>query len=634
MNRFLRASVGFSTLLALLLTTSLAFAGVTPPAVDETLNPGENFVVGKTVTTPPIPPNPDICFLADSTGSMGTALNSVKTNATSVMNQVQNAQPTAQFCVAEYRDIFDSLPIGGYMRLNQSMTASVAAAQAAINTWNPGGGGDTPEAQIPSLNYLATNPAVGFRTGSSRIIVWFGDSNGHNPRAGVSLATAIASLQAANIQVVAIPVTAGGNGLDNGGQATAVVNATGGSIQPANPNAVAAAILAGLQNLPVTVTPTVVGCAPLNVSFAPAFRTVTSGNDANFTETITVPNNPSLAGTKIVCSVDFKDNGNVLATQHITVTIPILLDLNPDTDTNELGPGADHTVTATVTDGNGAGAAGKTVNFSVTAGPNAGKNGSSNTNGSGDASFTYGANQGLAGIGTDTIQACVTDQDGVDHCDTVTKEWEDTTPPDLTLPPDAVNEATGPDGATHDYVASASDAVDPNPVVVCVPPSGSLFPLGDTVITCTATDAFGNFSEGTFTKSVVDTTPPVPQCVESDNPGGNEPKAPGEGNQGQNQDGFYQMFAEDIVDLDPEVFVVDMGSDNLFGTGDDFVFGPFPSATTFKYTEANGAEPSQKKGSGEVDWKLKGQGDAAVFAVDFSDNVSEPVFCFVPPPPK
>jgi hypothetical protein len=542
-------------MLALLLSTVLAFAGVTPPAVDVSLNPGDVLNVGKTVTTPPIPPNPDICFLADSTGSMGAALNSVKTNATSVMNQVQGAQPTAQFCVAEYRDIGDGLPIGGFMRLNHSMTASVAAAAAAINTWGPSGGGDTPEAQIPSLHYLATNPAVGFRTGSTRIIVWFGDSNGHNPRAGINLATAIASLQAANIQVVAIPVTAGGNGLDNGGQATAVVNATGGSIQPANPNAVAAAILAGLQNLPVTVTPSVVGCAPLNVSFAPAFQTVTSGNDANFTETITVPNNPALAGTKIVCSVDFKDNGNVLATQQITVTIPINLDLNPNTDTNELGPGADHTVTATVTDGNGTGAPGKTVNFSVSAGPNAGANGSDVTDGSGDASFTYAATQGLAGLGVDTITACVTDQDGVDHCDTVTKEW-------------------------------------------------------------------------------VDTTPPVAQCVESENPGGNKPKAPGEGGQGQNQDGFYQMFAEDIVDPNPAVFVVDVGADDDFDTADDFVFGPFPSATTFKYTEANGAEPSQKEGSGDVDWKLKGQGDAAVFAVDFSGNESDPVFCLVPPPPK
>ncbi len=556
MNKLLRVSVGLATMLALLLNTGLAFAGANPPVVNVTLNPGENVVVNKTVTTPPIPPNPDVCFLADTTASMGTALTNVQTNATAVMNAVQLAQPTAQFCVAEYEDIGDGLPVGGYFRLNQPMTASIATAQAAINTWVLGNGGDIPEAQIPALNYLATDPSIGFRTGSTRIIAWFGDSNGHDPRAGIGLATAIASLQAAGIRVVAVPVTAGGNGLDSTGQATAIVNATGGSLVAANPNAVAAAILSGLQNLPVTVTPTAVGCAPLNVSFVPASQTVTSGNNANFTETIAVPNDPSLAGTKTACTVEFKDNnGNLIATESITVTIPIYLDLNPNTDINELGPGATHTVTATVTDGNGAGAPGKTVTFSVTAGPNLGATGSSSTDVSGNASFTYAAAQGLAGLGTDTIKACVKDQDGVDYCDSVTKQW-------------------------------------------------------------------------------VDTTPPVTQCTESVNPAGNTPKAPGNGGQGQNQDGFYQLLAVDIVDPAPGIFVVDMGTDNVFGTADDFTFGPFANLTDIKYTEANGAAPSIKAGSGDVEWNIKGQGDAAVYGLDFSGNASAPVFCRVPPPPK
>ena len=554
MNKLLRVSAGLATMLALLLSTGLAFADADPPVVNETLNPGDVLVVNKTVTTPPIPPNPDVCFLADTTASMGTALTNVRTNATAVMTAVQTAQPTAQFCVAEYEDIGDGLPVGGYFRLNQPMTASIATAQAAINTWVLGDGGDVPEAQIPALDYLATNPSVGFRTGSTRIIAWFGDSNGHDPRAGVSLAMAIASLQAAGIRVVAVPVTAGGNGLDSTGQATAIVNATGGSLVAANPNAVAAAILAGLQNLPVTITPTALGCAPLNVSFTPASQTVTSGSNANFTETIAVPNDPTLAGTKVECTVEFKDNGNVIATQQITITIPINLDLNPNTDTNELVPGATHTVTATVTDGNGAGASGKTVTFSVTVGPNSGANGSSNTDGSGEASFSYAATQGLAGIGTDTIEACVTDQDGVEHCDSVTKDW-------------------------------------------------------------------------------VDTTPPVPECTEGVNPGRNIPRAPGKGGQAQNQDGFYQLLATDLVDPDPEIFVVDMGTDNLFGTADDFTFGPFANLTNIEYTEANGAEPSIKAGSGDVDWRIKGQGDAAVYAVDSGGNASDPTYCLVPPPP-
>jgi uncharacterized repeat protein (TIGR01451 family) len=45
--------------------------------------------------------------------------------------------------------------------------------------------------------------------------------------------------------------------------------------------------------------------------------------------------------------------------------------------------------------------------------------------------------------------------------------------------------------------------------LVCTPPSGSFFPLGTTVVTCTATDAAGNTSTATFNIVVVDNEDPV-----------------------------------------------------------------------------------------------------------------------------
>lgn len=523
-----------AVLIAVLASSSGVLASVSPPSVTATLPPGGSTSVTKTVTTPTIPPNPEICFLADTTGSMGAALNNVVTNIGTIMSTVVAAQSTAKFCAAEYKDILSSPPDPFRYRLNQAVTSSQAAITAGIGNWLPAsGGGDTPEAQLPALRDLATQGATGWSASppATRIIAWFGDSNGHDPRAGVSLASAISALTGPpNVKVIAVPVTTGGNGLNNGGQANAIVNATGGSLVSATPGAVAAAILLGLQSLPVTVTPVAVGCAGLTVSFAPASQTVTSGNNAVFTETITVDNNPALQGTTINCTVDFQTG---FGTQSISITIP------------------------------------------------------------------------------------------------------DTTPPTLTLPPDATNEATSPAGAVHTFNATATDNSDPNPTVVCNPPSGSTFPLGMTTITCTATDASGNSTTGTFKKTVEDTIPPVPSCVPNNNPAGKEPKAPGKGDQGQNQDGFYQASAsEDVVDPNPEVFVVDMGTDNAFGTPDDTTFGAFASPTNFKYIEANGATPSIKPGSGDVDFKIKGQGDAAVTAVDFSGNVSDPVFCLVPPPPK
>lgn len=125
-----------------------------------------------------------------------------------------------------------------------------------------------------------------------------------------------------------------------------------------------------------------------------------------------------------------------------------------------------------------------------------------------------------------------------------------------------------------------------------------------------------------------DTTAPVAQCVEGVNPDGDIPGAPGNGGQGQNQDGFYELVATDDVWPDDalEVYVTDDGSGH--------VFGPFSVGDTVKWTEANGAKPTQKPGDGEVEWKLKGTGDAVLTATDGSGNTSDPVTCLVPNPPQ
>lgn len=45
---------------------------------------------------------------------------------------------------------------------------------------------------------------------------------------------------------------------------------------------------------------------------------------------------------------------------------------------------------------------------------------------------------------------------------------------------------------------TASDDTDPNPTVVCDPPSGSTFLIGTAVVSCTATDASGNQATASF----------------------------------------------------------------------------------------------------------------------------------------
>jgi Tol biopolymer transport system component len=79
----------------------------------------------------------------------------------------------------------------------------------------------------------------------------------------------------------------------------------------------------------------------------------------------------------------------------------------------------------------------------------------------------------------------------------------DDVPPALTLPQwPIVVPADRLDGAVVTYEVTATDAVDPNPIVSCSPPSGSVFPIGDTTVTCTATDASGNVAKGSFSVHV------------------------------------------------------------------------------------------------------------------------------------
>jgi hypothetical protein len=93
---------------------------------------------------------------------------------------------------------------------------------------------------------------------------------------------------------------------------------------------------------------------------------------------------------------------------------------------------------------------------------------------------------------------------------TIQGQTSDTTPPIIVVPQDIVEEATGPNGAPVSFEeASAQDNVDGPVDVSCDHDSGEVFPIAETVITCTAQDSAGNSAEDYFTISVEDTTAPV-----------------------------------------------------------------------------------------------------------------------------
>ncbi|MCG8923584.1 VWA domain-containing protein [Lentzea sp. CC55] len=152
------------------------------------------------------------------------------------------------------------------------------------------------------------------------------------------------------------------------------------------------------------------------------------------------------------------------------------------------------------------------------------------------------------------------------------------------------------------------------------PGTQGLAGLGTDTIRGCFTRASGTAVCDDVTKDWVDTTPPVVTCTPTNNPSGGTVPPP------TNEDGFYLLSATDAVDPNPQIYVRD--------TASTAVFGGFPSGTKIKLVQAPGATPTQKPGSGDIDWKITLQGDALVSAKDASGNESAPVRCNVPPPPK
>ena len=75
----------------------------------------------------------------------------------------------------------------------------------------------------------------------------------------------------------------------------------------------------------------------------------------------------------------------------------------------------------------------------------------------------------------------------------------DRTPPVIAAHADVAADATSANGAVVTYTnPTAVDAIDGPVPVACTPPSGSLFPIGTTTVTCTASDTHGNTSVSSF----------------------------------------------------------------------------------------------------------------------------------------
>lgn len=252
-----------------------------PPVNDFTLDEGETWTETITVNLPAgtTVDAVDIYLLADTTGSMGGPINSVRAGARSIVENLGTEFPgvSLAFGVGDFKDFQSPSQGDPYaFRHALSITDDIDAVESAINGWSASGGNDGPEGQFYAYDQIARNRApsadgspagsIGWRPGAKRVLVTFADAPAHDPVCAaitgvvdghevdydITEASVISQFNAAGITFIGVSTTSGfgdamdatqsfagdytsacgseiSSGSQAGGQATRIAAATGGA---------------------------------------------------------------------------------------------------------------------------------------------------------------------------------------------------------------------------------------------------------------------------------------------------------------------------------------------------------------------------------------------------------------------
>lgn len=195
----------------------------------------------------------DLCFLIDSTGSMGGDIASVKAASLSTIDYLVANYKDLRLAVVDYRDnpaCSSCADSGDWItKVDTAFTTDANVARAAINSIYVGGGADTPEAVFSALVRTMSGSEIGgWRKDAERHIIMMGDAPGHDPEpwdGGYSYADVL-SIWAAEPNKIAIDaLLTGSYGYDDTASAefSGFAAATGGSMRStADSNAGAAVV--------------------------------------------------------------------------------------------------------------------------------------------------------------------------------------------------------------------------------------------------------------------------------------------------------------------------------------------------------------------------------------------------------
>ncbi|MFI0940166.1 HYR domain-containing protein [Streptomyces sp. NPDC021020] len=425
---------------------------VQPQVVDQALAPGESTHVAKTVDTPTIPPRPDVVLMIDDTGSMKGSISNVAGSMQGVANDILKQQPDARFALTAYGDVTDGADV---FTVEHQLTSDVSDME---KTWfhnltaERGYKSDGPAEDWINGLWQIANGADGritFRPEASPIVVLIGDASSHDPSVDHSLDSAIGALKSAGVRVLAIDIhTDLGDGLDGDGKTPENHEGTHDPDEATKVvNATGGKLMSGVDQNAVTQA---ISSGLTNLPTTVTYEAV------NCDPALTVSLAPASRKVTSGETASFDETISVApdAPQgaELTCAVQFLLDGKV--------PGADAPAVATAAPVR-------------------------NRSGTGPAR---------------TALAAPPPEPANDYQEIIGIAVRDVTAPVVTLDSRSV-EAQGSGGAHISYTATAVDGVDGPLPVACTPASGSLFPLGATTVTCTATDGAGNTgsAQATFT---------------------------------------------------------------------------------------------------------------------------------------
>lgn len=163
-----------------------------PPDATWVLDPGTTaHQIAEVTFSSCDPPIGDVVFSMDTTGSMGGAIANLQVTSQAIITGLSGLITDVQFGLTSYKDYDGTFTSCGYTgsyggggdfpyRRELAITNNLPALFTAIGSLTASGGSDGPESYVRALYELYADLAIGWRPGSKRVAIIFGDNQPHS----------------------------------------------------------------------------------------------------------------------------------------------------------------------------------------------------------------------------------------------------------------------------------------------------------------------------------------------------------------------------------------------------------------------------------------------------------------------